>query len=97
MNILQTVTPNGQLSSGTVLFSKCSEPKRERVKPFWCVCIQQECVLWGGNIRGALDKGEKDYNFPPMLRWQSCQREAEESSECNGCITALGDALLMQT
>lgn len=68
MSVLQIVTPNGQLSSGgsvsTVLFSKCSEPKRERVKPFWCV--QQGCVLWGGNIREALDKGEKDYSPPPL-------------------------------
>lgn len=47
LNIVPTVAPNGQLSSrgsraDTVLFSKCSEPKRERVKPFLvCVC---ECV-----------------------------------------------------
>lgn len=48
MNILQTVTPNGQLSSGVsaVLFSKCSEPKRKKGKAI-LVCVYSRNVFFG--------------------------------------------------
>lgn len=79
-----------------VLFSVCGEPKTER----WChfaVRLQQKCVLWGWHYKSSPGWRRKRLQFPLSVVAAAAEWAAEESSECNGCITALCDALLMQT
>lgn len=78
MKIVQPVPPNGQLSSdeGGGLFSKTSEPKREKGKPI-LVCVHSRNLFFGVAIEEeALEQGEKrlQFFFPQCWRRQSCQR-----------------------
>lgn len=49
----------------TVLFSKCSEPKRERVKPFWCEYTAEMCSFGVAIQEKPRIEEKKITIFPP--------------------------------